>query len=95
MGNMADYYMDLAMEQDTKAEADRYFEREAVDTMEKHCMMGVLKWTTISGERIMVTKMTDAHIINSIGMIKRNDYPNGEVSKKWVELLGYELEKRK
>ena len=95
MGEMADYYMDLAMEQEAKAEADRHFKREAVDTMEKYYMMGVLKWTTISGESLMVTKMTDIHITNSIEMIKRNDYPNGDVSHKWVELLGYELKKRK
>lgn len=95
MGDMADYYMELAMEQECKDEADRHFEREAVETMEKKYMMGVLKWTTSIGKRIMVTKMTELHIINSIEMIKKNNYIQGEISHKWVELLGYELEKRK
>lgn len=95
MGEIAEYYYDLAIEQDVKEYWDRKFEEDAIAQMEKHYMMGVLKWTTAAGEKIMVTKMSELHLENSIQMIKNNDYKNGEISKKWVELLGYELEKRK
>lgn len=94
MGDMADYYMELAMEQDCKDEADRRLEQDAIDTMEKNYMMGVLKWKTLSGDKLMVTKMTELHLINAIQHVKKTNN-NGEISKKWIELLGYELEKRK
>jgi hypothetical protein len=94
MGDMADYYMDLAMEQDCQDEADRHFEREALDKMDTDYMMGVLKWKTQSGVRIMVTKMTELHLVNTIEFVKRT-FDNKEFKNKWVKLLGYELEKRK
>lgn len=93
MGDMADYYMSLAMEQDAEFEAECYFIQERVKQMEKQYMMGVLKWNTQSDGKIMVTKMTKEHIENAIAFIKRGN--NEEVSQKWIELLGYELEKRK
>lgn len=94
MGEIADYYMDLALEEQAKWEADQREREDTIKLMEKQYMMGVLKWGSMNGP-IMVTKMTDEHISNCIDMIKKNDYPNDEISHKWVELLGYELEKRK
>ncbi len=93
MGDMADYYMDLAMQKESELEAERYHIQRRVEQMEKDYMMGVLKWNTQSHGKIMVTKMTKEHLENSIAFIKRGN--NEEVSQKWIELLGYELEKRK
>ncbi len=93
MGDIADYYMDLAMEEDAKMEANIRLRQDALDLLEKHYMMGILKWTTLRGKKIMVTDMSTLHIENSIKMIKRNGYKNKEISRKWVEILEYELEK--
>lgn len=93
MGDIAEYYMDLAMQQDAEMEAENHFRRELIETMEKDYMMGVLKWNTQFDGKIMVTKMTKLHLENTINYIKRT-YKNEEVSNKWIELLGYELEKR-
>lgn len=93
MGDMADYYMDLAMQQDAEFEAERYHIQRRVEQMEKQYMMGVLKWNTQSQGKIMVTSMTKEHLENTIAFIKKGN--NEEVSQKWIELLGYELEKRK
>ena len=94
MGEMAEYYMDLALEEQFIWEAEQREREDEVNLMERQYMMGVLKWGSINGP-IMVTKMSEEHISNCIEMIKRSDYPNDEISHKWVELLGYELEKRK
>lgn len=92
MGDMADYYMDLAMQQDAELEAERYHIQRRVEQMEKDYMMGVLKWNSLSG-KIMVTSMTKEHLENSIKFINKAHH-NEEISQKWIELLGYELEKR-
>jgi hypothetical protein len=92
MGDIAEYYMDLAMEQDAQWQAERYFIAEAVKNMEKKYMMGVLSWTTIEGEKILVQNLSDKHLENCIAFQKRKD--KEEVGDKWLELLGYELKKR-
>lgn len=94
MGDIAEYYMDLAMQQDVEMEAENHFRRELIEKLDKDYMMGILKWNTQFDGKIMVTKMTKLHIENTINYIKRT-YKNEEVSEKWIELLGYELEKRK
>lgn len=94
MGDVADYYMDLAMEQDTKIESNRHIEREKADKMSIDYAYGVLKWNTQFDGKVLVTKMTKEHLENTISFIKRT-MKNGEISEKWIELLGYELEKRK
>ena len=94
MGDIADYYMDLAMQQDAKFEAESKLRQEQVNKLEKYYMMGILKWRTKSGSKIMVSRMTKEHLENSIEFIKRAHHDD-EISQKWIELLGYELEKRK
>lgn len=94
MGDIAEMYEDYAMEEMAKWDADQAKREERVKQMEKDYMMGVLKWGSMNGP-IMVTKMTDLHIINCIEMIKNNGYVNEEISHKWVELFKIELEKRK
>jgi hypothetical protein len=94
MGDIADYYMDLAMEQDTKIESNRHIEQEKLDKMSIDYAYGVLKWNTQFDGKVLVTKMTKEHLENTIAFIKRT-MKSGEISEKWIELLGYELEKRK
>jgi len=93
VGDIADYYMDIAMEEQAEWETEQHLRREAIEKMEKDYMMGVLKWKTQHDGHINVTKMTKSHLENCIAFVKRT-YKNEEISKKMVELLGYELEKR-
>ena len=95
MGDIADYYMDIAMQHQAEWESQQHFRMESVEKMEKLYMMGVLKWNTQNDGRIMVTKMTKNHLTNTIEFIKRNyKGSDNEIAKKWIELLNYELEKR-
>lgn len=94
MGDIADYYMDIAMEQQAEWESQQHFRREAVEKVEKDYMMGVLKWKTQFDGKIMVTKMTHNHLVNTISFIKRAYDKDNEVAQKWIEVLGYEIEKR-
>ena len=91
MGDIADYYMDLAMQQDVEYEAERHFRKEYIDKIEREYVLGILKWTTKFEGRIRVSKMTESHLENTIKFLKRK---NNEVANKWIELLTIELEKR-
>ena len=92
MGDMADYYMDLAMEQEAQWEAEKHFRDEDSKEMEKRYMMGILSWTTIEEEEILVQNLSDEHLINCLAFSKRKE--KDSVVDKWVELLGYEVQKR-
>jgi hypothetical protein len=92
MGDIADYYMDLAMEQDARMEADRHFEREAVENMEKSYMMGSLKWPTQFDGEILLSKMSGNHLINTVDFLKNKEQT--EVRKTWIKLMTIEIEKR-
>lgn len=90
---MADYYMDLAMEQEVEFEMECRDRQDKVEQMEKDYAYGVLKWNTQHNGPVLVIKMTKEHLENTIAFIKRT-MASGEISEKWIELLGYELEKR-
>jgi|TARA_R110000851_G_scaffold270161_2_gene422833 hypothetical protein len=92
MGEMAEYYMDLAMEQEAEMEAEEYFRAEAIRGMERNYMMGVLLWTGNDGKSILVQDLGYKHLENCISFLKR--MARGDVRGKWVELLGYEMTKR-
>ncbi len=94
MGEIADMYEDYAYQEMAEFEAEQKHREDKAKEMEREYMMGVLKWSTQSQGKIMVTKMTKEHLENSIEFIKRVHH-NDEISQKWIELLGYELEKRK
>lgn len=94
MGEIADMYEDYAFEEMAKFDAEQQYRVEKAQKMEKEYMMGILKWGSLEGP-VSVTSMSDSHIANCIEMIKRNEYSNGEISHKWVELFEIELEKRK
>ena len=92
MGDIADYYMDRAMEQDARMEADRHFEREAVEDMGKSYMMGSLKWPTQFDGEILLSKMSGNHLINCVDFLKNKKQT--EVRKTWIKLMTIEIEKR-
>jgi len=92
MGDMADYYMDLAMEQEVEMEAHRHFEREAVENMDKSYMMGSLKWPTQFDGDILLSKMSGIHLINTVEFLKKKEQT--EVRKTWIKLMSIEIEKR-
>jgi len=95
MGEMAEYHMDLAMEEQAKWEAENKLREDALEKMDKQYAMGNLKWKTQHDGRILVKKMTNEHINNCINMILKNDFPQGEISERWVEIFNIELEIRK
>lgn len=94
MGEIADMYEDYAYAEMAQFEAEQKHREERAKEMEREYMLGILKWGSLSGP-VLITSMTDEHIANCIEMIKRNEFANGEISHKWVELFGIELEKRK
>lgn len=92
MGDMAEYYMDIAMQQEWEFEAEQEAIRRVVDEMERKYMLGSLKWETKDNGKILVSKMSEEHIKNVINFIGKDT--KSEVLNKWIELLSIELEKR-
>ena len=92
MGDIADYYMDLAMEQDVQIEADRHFEREALESMEKNYMLGSLAWPTQFDGDILLSKMDKQHLRNTVEFLQKKD--KTEIRKMWIKLMLIEINKR-
>jgi|AntDeeMinimDraft_6_1070357.scaffolds.fasta_scaffold26126_3 rRNA maturation endonuclease Nob1 len=87
MGDMADYYADLALNSqfDTSKMA-----KEAYDNYER----GLLTWKTKSGEGIKVTEMSNKHLQNSINMLIRKHEDMDEVTEATIDILKRELKSR-
>jgi len=74
-------------------EANRMMEESKVDRLEKEYMLGSLKWNTQFDGFILLSKMTEAHLMNTIDYLNRKE--KSLTRDKWVELMMIELEKRK
>lgn len=92
MGDMADYVRLRDMGEESKEYWELQLQYKEADQIEKDYMMGNLKWSTNYGESILVSKMTEEHIMNTIKfMKKKKSNPRRE---KWIEIFYIELEKR-
>lgn len=94
MGEMAEYYTDLGEEwlERIKFEEEEQRIIEHISSLEKKYMMGVLFWETKDNGPINVSRMTKLHIDNVVSYINKGSV--NEISSKWIELFGYELQKR-
>ena len=81
MGDMSNYYQELAMENQFNYAHDYDYDETNYSI-----------WTTKSGQEIPVIKMTDSHLINTINFINRNA---NESTEKWFDTLVIEANKRK
>ena len=81
MGDMSNYYQELAMKNQFNYTHDYGYDETDYSI-----------WTTKSGQKIPVIKMTDSHLINTINFINRNA---NESTEKWFDTLVIEANKRK
>ena len=92
MGDMADWHMEEMMLEDFREELERRDIDEKLKELEEYYKLGILRWVTKEGEQILLQKMTDEHVMNTIEFLKKKD--KSEIRNKWIQLLGYEFEKR-
>jgi hypothetical protein len=92
MGEIAEYYGRDLKREAAKEELEIERQHRVVEEMERKYLTGVLKWETQFDGGILVSKMTDQHIINTIQYLKKKK-PNYR-REKWLELFYFELEKR-
>jgi len=88
MGDMADYYMDLAID------AEFELERRAKDVY-RFYEEGTLTWKTKSGDKLLITEMSNKHIVNSINMLTKKDKYLDQYTEAIVKILRRELKSRK
>jgi len=89
---MADWHMADAMIEAYKEELSANEIYEYAKKLEENYKLGILRWTTREGEGILLQKMTDEHVMNTIEFLKKKD--KNEIRNKWIQLLEYEFEKR-
>ena len=88
MGDMADYYADLA----TLYE-DEIFRQHYIDNYLKSDYLLIrskLTWETKDGNDILVKEMKQSHIENCIKMLSKNN-----VKSEWINIFNKELKIRK
>lgn len=88
MGDMADYYMDLALD------AEWELERRAKDVY-RFYEDGTLTWKTKDGNKLLISEMSDTHIVNSINMLIKKDKYLDQYTEAIVKILRRELKSRK
>lgn len=89
MGDMADYYADLAM---TIKDEDDYFEEAQL--LKEEYRNGIAIWETKNGNCIKVSEMKDDHIINTYNYLKRIAERN-YLQNEWIEVFKQEIVRRK
>lgn len=89
MGEMAEYYMNEAMIQEFE---EMLVSDMLYDSMHNDYVHGILQWTTKEGEKILVSKMTDSHLQNTINHLKKKG--STDASSIWIEILEIEQLKR-
>jgi len=93
MGEMADYYyrlIDISEFEEMLRKEEMY---NSCEELKRQYMIGILKWNTQHEGKVLVSKMTDSHLINAINFLKRKE--ENLLTNTWIEILGWELEKRK
>jgi hypothetical protein len=95
MGEIADYYMDLAMQQDAEYEALKHrLDGMATQVLEDY-QMGVAEWTTKDNEMIPVIKMTKDHVQNCLKMMMKNNVKfKNPYRTAWIKIFKAEIKKR-
>lgn len=86
MGDIADYYEEIAMMQMAEEES-------MIEELYKSYREGRLIWNTQNGDEILISKMTDSHVYNSIAYLKRQESSDYIVAT--IDILQQELIKRK
>lgn len=87
---MADYYRDQDISNDIKCNS---LENKA-DKLLHAYKLGVLKWVPEDLNPVLVTHMSDTHIVNvhkHLNKVEKKD----AVINMWIEIFGYEIIKRK
>jgi len=94
MGDMADYYMDHVWYEDIHSYEGVESPGLVISKMLRAHEEGNLKWKPKKGVRVLVAKMGDDHLINTINMLKRN-LQKTTITRLWIVLLELEAYKRK
>jgi hypothetical protein len=74
MGEMADYYADLAIEAEYHWEyKDTHYGDIHYKNLLREYLKGMLYWRKKDGNHILIQDMEDSHLLNSISWIEKNN----------------------
>lgn len=89
MGEMAEYYYDLAIQEELSLE---YFMGEFYDDMFELYQNNLLSWETKQNKTIIVQDLKDSHLLNIIKMLKNVSDNLGR--EEYKRILNIEKNKR-
>jgi hypothetical protein len=73
MGEMAEYYEDMAIAQEMAWEYhDKHYNNIHYKSFLKFYMKGELFWCKKDGNHVLIQNMEDSHLLNSIRWIEKN-----------------------
>lgn len=96
MGDISDYYSDVAMQQ--QAEYDGMLEelQQKADKALESYKMGIAEWRTKDDNKIQVSDMTNDHVRNCLNFLAVKDEDDkSPVTLAWIEIFKAECIKRK
>lgn len=90
MGDIADYYRDIEYE---NIFDDEVFNDEHYNGIWTKYKKGKLFWTTKAGSSILVSKMEESHLVNTIKHLEKKEETNLAVDE-WLDVLKDEIKNR-
>lgn len=88
MGDIADWMLDQAMEQEARFIV---VQDEAAEHIKNLYLEHKLEWTTKAGDKINVIEMDKNHVYNTLNMLKRSQYSNSPKYQAWIKVLSHRL----
>jgi len=96
MGEMADYYADLAIEAEYHWEyKDTHYNGIHYKSLLMNYLKGELLWCTKDGNHILIQDMEDSHLLNSIRWIEKMDMQRPTCMHEMRNILLIEKHNRK
>lgn len=93
---MAEYYFNVALEQMVKEDMNRKSQEEACETLLESYKMGIAEWITKSGDTLLITDMTNEHILNTLKFLtSKTKKERNYLTDTWIVILRAETKKRK
>jgi hypothetical protein len=95
MGEIADYYMDIAFEQEAMWEETKEALKDKARALKKNYKLGKAEWHTQAGDALKVDNMTDTHIKNCLAFLERKtELEKTPMTKTWIKIFKLEINKR-
>ncbi len=90
MGDIAEYYASHQIDDEINASSML----QQADDMMEHYKIGDLEWHPKDSKPVLVTHMTNEHVVNAHKFLEKNDFNDPRI-QMWIQIFKIEKRKRK